>query len=171
MFTREQFLNGIRHEVQVIKHLYTKVPKAKLDYRPSPKQRSLQEMIVHLPTNLAISKQVISGDWSDIQATMQKTREDAQKDFNATLDRELAAFVERVNKIPEADFQDKQVSLPTGMKIPLGDALLGFPYKFLTAYKMQFFLYLKACGREELNTLNCWFGVDGEMPSGPPPKK
>lgn len=171
MFTREQYLNSIRHEVSVIKHLHTKVPKAKLDYRPTPKQRSLQELLVHLPTNLSIAKQVIADDWSDIQATMQKTREDAQKDFNATMDRELAAFVDRVNKIPEADFQNKLTTLPTGKKIPLGDALLGFPFKFLVAYKMQLFLYLKSCGREELNTINCWMGVDGEMPGGPPAKK
>jgi len=28
------------------------------------------------------------------------------------------------------------------------------------AYRMQLFLYLKACGREELNTMNLWVGVD-----------
>ncbi len=28
------------------------------------------------------------------------------------------------------------------------------------AYRTQLFLYLKACGREELNTMNLWAGVD-----------
>ena len=28
------------------------------------------------------------------------------------------------------------------------------------AYRTQLFLYLKACGREELSTLNLWAGVD-----------
>jgi hypothetical protein len=28
------------------------------------------------------------------------------------------------------------------------------------AYRTQLFLYLKACGREELNTMNLWGGVD-----------
>ena len=28
------------------------------------------------------------------------------------------------------------------------------------AYRTQLFLYLKACGREELNTMNLWSGVD-----------
>ena len=28
------------------------------------------------------------------------------------------------------------------------------------AYRTQLFLYLKACGREELNTWNLWVGVD-----------
>jgi hypothetical protein len=28
------------------------------------------------------------------------------------------------------------------------------------AYRMQLFLYLKACGREELGTMNLWGGTD-----------
>ncbi len=28
------------------------------------------------------------------------------------------------------------------------------------AYRTQLFLYLKACGREELGTMNLWAGVD-----------
>ena len=31
------------------------------------------------------------------------------------------------------------------------------------AYRMQLFCYLKSCGREELNTMNLWAGVDGPM--------
>jgi hypothetical protein len=30
---------------------------------------------------------------------------------------------------------------------------------------MQLFLYLKACGRDELNTMNLWVGVDAPIPS------
>ncbi len=29
------------------------------------------------------------------------------------------------------------------------------------AYQTQLFCYLKACGRDELNTMNLWAGVDG----------
>ena len=29
-----------------------------------------------------------------------------------------------------------------------------------SAYRMQLFLYLKACGREELSTMNLWAGRD-----------
>ena len=31
------------------------------------------------------------------------------------------------------------------------------------AYRTQLFCYLKACGREELNTMNLWAGMDGAM--------
>ena len=164
MLTRDQFLNSVRHEVAVIKHLYTKVPKDKLGYKPTPKQRSLQEVLNNLPCNLTIAKQLIQADWSDIQATLKQVQESAQKDFPATMDRELAAFVDRIEKVPEGDFQKRETVLPTGAKAKLGDALLNFPFKFLAGYKMQLFLYLKSCGRTELNTMNCWFGVDGPMP-------
>jgi hypothetical protein len=30
----------------------------------------------------------------------------------------------------------------------------------LAAYRTQLFLYLKACGREELSTANLWAGMD-----------
>jgi hypothetical protein len=32
------------------------------------------------------------------------------------------------------------------------------------AYRTQLFLYLKACGREELSTMNLWAGVDAPAP-------
>ena len=33
------------------------------------------------------------------------------------------------------------------------------------AYRSQLFNHLKACGREELNTMNLWAGMDAPMPS------
>ena len=33
------------------------------------------------------------------------------------------------------------------------------------AYRMQLFLYLKACGREDLNTMNLWVGTDAPVPA------
>jgi hypothetical protein len=33
------------------------------------------------------------------------------------------------------------------------------------AYRTQLFVYLKACGRDELNTMNLWGGIDAPMPA------
>ena len=32
--------------------------------------------------------------------------------------------------------------------------------KWATSYKMQMFLYIKACGKHELSTSNLWIGMD-----------
>ncbi len=44
-----------------------------------------------------------------------------------------------------------------------GSALVSILLCSCAAYRTQLFLYLKACGREELNTMNLWAGVDGRM--------
>ena len=33
------------------------------------------------------------------------------------------------------------------------------------AYRTQLFLYLKACGRDELSTMNLWGGMDAPAPA------
>ena len=44
-----------------------------------------------------------------------------------------------------------------------GAALVNMVLCGYAAYRMQLFLYLKAMGREELNTINLWGGADGQM--------
>jgi hypothetical protein len=166
MITREQFIESIRNEGRIMKHLYTKVPQDKLSYRPTPGQRSLEELLEFMPCNAAaITKHVISGDWSTFKEVSDKVKAAAKKDFAATVDQQIEEMITLVKNISEADLFGKEVTLPSGTKMPLGPALLEFPMKFMTAYRMQLFLYLKACGRTELTTPNLWRGTD------PAPKK
>ena len=41
--------------------------------------------------------------------------------------------------------------------------ILSLVLSHYSAYRMQLFLYLKSSGREELNTMNLWVGIDGAM--------
>ena len=50
-----------------------------------------------------------------------------------------------------------------GQNMTRGEALVNMVLCGYAAYRMQLFLYLKAMGREELNTLNLWGGYDGQM--------
>jgi hypothetical protein len=159
MISRETFIESVQAEVAIIKHLHTKLPKANLDYRPTPSQRSLSELLAYIPCTPAAVPFFISGDMSNIRASMDKIQNDARNDFVATLDREVAAFIKLVNSFKETDFATKEATLPTGQRVKLAAALLNFGLKFLTGYRMQLFLYLKA-GQPELSTLNCWVGVD-----------
>jgi hypothetical protein len=47
-----------------------------------------------------------------------------------------------------------------GRKTSRGSMIVSLVLCHYPAYRMQLFLYLKACGREELNTMNLWAGVD-----------
>jgi hypothetical protein len=158
MISREVYIQSIELEVKIIKHLYSKVGKADLNYKPSEKQRTLQELLNYIPTTVAVTPFMISGDWKNAGESFKKIGEDAHHDFLGTLDREIGAFLQLVKSFSVEDFS-KEVALPTGAKVPLALALIHFNLKFLTAYRMQLFLYLKV-SQPELATLNCWFGLD-----------
>ncbi|HYG74629.1 MAG TPA: hypothetical protein VEK08_06465 [Planctomycetota bacterium] len=161
MITKDHYIESIRNEVNVIKHLHTKVPKDKLDYRPTPQQRSMQELLEYLPCNLAaLSKHLLSGDWTTAKGTFDAVKQAARADFPGTMDREAEAFIMIIQAIPEAGFATREIRTPMGTTVKLGTALLDFHIKFLAGYKMQLFLYLKSCGLSELSTSNCWRGMD-----------
>ena len=58
-----------------------------------------------------------------------------------------------------ADFR-AQVDDFTGGKTTRGALIVSLVLGGCAAYRTQLFLYLKACGREELSTMNLWGGVD-----------
>jgi len=47
-----------------------------------------------------------------------------------------------------------------GRKASRGFMLVSLLFSHYSAYRMQLFLYLKASGREELNTMKLWVGID-----------
>jgi hypothetical protein len=51
-----------------------------------------------------------------------------------------------------------------GRKTNRGSFIVNLVLCAHAAYRTQLFLYLKACGRDELNTMNLWAGVDAPMP-------
>ena len=48
VLTKEELIGSLKHEVHILLHLASKVDKAKADYRPTPKQRSILELMQFL---------------------------------------------------------------------------------------------------------------------------
>ena len=48
VLTREELIASLQHEVRVVLHLASKVDPARLDYRPTPRQRSTLELLQYL---------------------------------------------------------------------------------------------------------------------------
>ena len=48
VFSKSEFISAIQNEVRILLHLASKVDPAKLDYRPTPKQRSLLEHLQYM---------------------------------------------------------------------------------------------------------------------------
>ena len=71
-------------------------------------------------------------------------------------------YAELLADVSDADFR-AEVEI-FGGKCSRGAFLVNTVLCGCAAYRTQIFLYLKSCGRQDLNTMNLWAGVD-------PPRK
>jgi hypothetical protein len=73
------------------------------------------------------------------------------------------AYASMLGDWTDADFRTEIEMF--GTKTTRGAFIVNLVLGGSAAYRTQLFLYLKACGREDLNTMNLWGGID------PPPAK
>lgn len=172
ILTKEETIAALQNEVRLVLHLLSKTEPSMLDYRPSPKQRSLLELaryfVVMAPTQLRF---VAAGNFTmEAWIAAWRPAEAAASGLNleqvkAALAKQPALFAEMLGAVPDADFR-KEIEM-FGNKATRGMWVIRLPLTHYAAYRMQLFLYLKACGLDQLNTLNLWAGIDGS--AGPPP--
>jgi hypothetical protein len=164
VLTKSELIASLKHEVDVLVHLAGKIDPAKLDYRPTPKQRSTFELLKYLTLMGPILVQSALAGKFDAEAwgTAQKAVE--AKDFReivAAIQAQSQTFEKLLAAVPDEAFRE-EVSI-FGTPSSRGSFLVNLVLGGYAAYRTQLFVYLKACGREELTTMNLWRGVD------PPP--
>jgi hypothetical protein len=160
MITREQLIESMRHETKVIKHLATKLPPGKLDWRPTPKQRSTLELMQYLTTCGSIGvKMIVNGNWDHTDALEAAAAKVTPQNFAAAMDAQMADLEKEIRGVAEHDFFEKGASMPWGAPTKVGIGLVDCGLKPLVAYRMQFFLYAKESGNADIGPAECWVGV------------
>ena len=163
-FTKEELIGSLQNEIRILMHLTTKIDRSQLDYRPTAKQRSTMELLRYLSImgpNLvpAIKTGTFDGAaWGAAVAAAEA------KDFDTILkdiEAESAMYAKELGAMSETDFAG-QIEM-FGNKGSRGFWFVNLVLSGHAAYRTQLFCYLKACGRDELNTFNLWQGVDGQM--------
>ena len=155
VLAKEEVIGALQDEVRVVLHLASKIEPKMLDYRPSPKQRSLLELIQYFVVMAPAQLQtIVAGDFTmeGFRARWQPA-EAAAKAMNLE-----QAKAELIGPLTDADLRARIEMF--GHKASRGFWIVRLPLSHYAAYRMQLFLYLKACGREELNTMNLWMGTD-----------
>jgi uncharacterized damage-inducible protein DinB len=165
VLTKEELIGKLQHEVRILLHLISKVDPAKLGYRPTPKQRSLLELLQYLtvfaPIHLrTIKAGVLNMDtwreaWEKEEAAGRKRN---LAEIRDALEKQPALFSQYVGSMSDAELRTQMEMF--GGSATRGSWLVSIVLCHYVAYRMQLFLYLKACGREELSTVDLWAGVD-----------
>ena len=143
VLTKSELIASLQNEVRILLHLAGKIDRATLDYRPTPKQRSTIELLRYLTVmGPALVRAAKSGAFDPAAWP--------------------AVYAELLADVSDADFR-AEVEI-FGGKCSRGAFLVNTVLCGCAAYRTQIFLYLKSCGRQDLNTMNLWAGVD-------PPRK
>lgn len=168
VLTKEELIAALKHEIHILLHLASKVDPAKLDYRPTSTQRSLLELLQYLavmgPAQVAVVKNGVfdragfQAVWGPADAVAKKMTFDAACD---AIRKQADQYQELLAGWTDADLRS-QVSM-FGTVYSRGALLVNMLLGGHAAYRTQLFCYLKSCGREELNTMNLWAGVDAPV--------
>lgn len=165
MIGKHDLLETMLFECDICTHLFGKIPEGGFDYRPTPGQRSMRELLAYLSyCGIAFSRAMIENDWEPYKAAAEAAKDLAPEEFPAAMERQKADLRAAFAGITDADLDERRATVPWGRELPLGKALLDLPLRCLTGYRMQLFLYAKAAGATEISTANCWAGVDMPPP-------
>lgn len=165
VLSKEELLALLQNEVRLLQHLASKVEPAMLDYRPTPKQRSLLELLQYLTIMGPVHLRQIKSGAFDMPAWSKTlgTEEAAAKERNLeqvkeAIGKQSALSAEVLGSCSDADLRAEIVMF--GNKATRGWWFVWLVLSHYAAYRMQLFLYLKACGCDQLSTLNLWAGMD-----------
>lgn len=160
VLTKAELLTLLGTDARIVVHLASKATPAMHDYRPTPGQRSLLELVRYIsmmgPTLVDL---IHAGTFDEAAWTAAEAAAKAR-----TFDEAVAAIAEHPAQYARAlaAFSDDLLRSEVDMfgVASRGAHLVNWVLNGCMAYRMQLFLYLKSCGRAELNTMNLWSGVD-----------
>ncbi|MBI4910918.1 MAG: hypothetical protein HY820_45330 [Acidobacteria bacterium] len=171
MLTKDELIAALHTEIRVLLHLASKVDESRQDYRPSAKQRSTLELLRYLAIMGPIHARTVRAETFDMSAFAGDLNTSEARANTWTLDQTTAEiaklpalFTETIGSCTDADLR-ATINL-FGQNASRGSMFVGLLLTHYAAYRMQLFLYLKASGQPELNTMNLWVGCDGAMPGG-----
>lgn len=157
MFTVEDFIYSFEKETAVCLGLFGKIPPGGLDYRPTAGQRSTAELLRYIaygPYNTV--RRIVAGDWNLGKPTGEVTQGVPPSDFPRLMAWQASEVARLVREADPNDLLTKDIAFPWGDTQKRGRALVLYPLNWLSSYRMQLFLYLKAAGASTLATPDVW---------------
>lgn len=162
MITKDDLLTAMSLECDIAIHLHSKLTPQAAGYRPSPDQRSTEELLRYLAIcGIAETTSMLKADWKLFAPFRERTATLPVAEFPAAMARQKGELAELFRGITPEQFATQAAPMPGGsVTLPLGVAILNGPLKWLSAYKMELFVYAKASGAHDISTSNAWRGMD-----------
>lgn len=163
---KEFLQNSIIKDLKLIKRLAGKIPHDQMSFRPKPGLRSTEELLQYLTfaSTSILEFWLNKHDHKDFRAHFAQMNEQAKAhghhDFQECFDKQIASVNHLFSMISEEDLRTVDVASPSGATFKLGEGILETTIKWLAAYKMQLFLYIKMSTDLQLSTPDLWRKVE-----------
>ncbi|MBL0170477.1 MAG: hypothetical protein IPP90_07030 [Gemmatimonadaceae bacterium] len=161
VLTKAELIAALQHEVHILLHLAGKIDRAQLEYRPTPKQRSTIELLRYLSMMGPVLVQAVTSGAFDLAAWTAAEEAAASRDVDqamAVIAMQTDGYAALLANVTDADLRT-DINL-FGDTASRGATLVNLVLCGCAAYRTQLFLYLKSCGRDELDSMNLWNGMD-----------
>lgn len=159
IYTKDEFIQSVLHEMRVINHLVSKMPADHAEYRPSDAQRSTLELLQYLSyISSSVAEAILTDDLSHFALRDEESKLVTLETFAAAMEAEQARFLEIMERFTEEDM-GKIINLFRGGDKTKGAYLVDGVLKIITGYKLQLFLYVKTIN-PAIGTSNAWGGFD-----------
>ncbi len=158
---KQHLLNSIIKEMKICRRLYTKISPEKMDFKPKEETRSILELLQYL-TFIGTTMPRFWLNERDVDFTTFFTKmtnaakELSHEKFLPVMNEQIEKTNDLFNQISEEDLFHKEVTYPWAGKAPLGEAIIETSIKWLSAYKLQLFFYIKLSSDQKLGTADAW---------------
>jgi hypothetical protein len=167
VLTKEELSAQLQKEVRILLHLAGKLAGDQPDYRPTEKQRSALELLRYLgymgPALLSGAK-AGAFDGAAWQADVAAGDKRNLQEAIAVIEKLPEKYERLLSDMSDADFRGEMTGFD-GKKLSKGAFIVGLVLGGHAAYRTQLFCYLKACGHDQLGTVNLWRGADAMAPA------
>src|SRR5262245_50549664 len=110
VFTKPELIGSLQNEVRILLHLASKIDRSKLDYRPTPKQRSTIELLKYLSIMGPALVQAIKAGSFDAAVWTAAEQSAGTRDLDHTLAAIAAqsdAYAKLLGDMSDADFRSQ----------------------------------------------------------------
>jgi hypothetical protein len=155
---KDHLLHSIEREIAQLKALIPHIEEKDLAFRPNEKVRSTYELMQYLSTiGSTMMHWYLDGMTQEYRDKAKANRESLTlANFGTRLDEQLKTIKQSMERVKEEDLHNKMVELPYKETMPLGQAIIAGPIRWLAVYRMELFVYLKLIGKTELSTKEAW---------------
>jgi len=165
VMTKSELIESLQNESRILTHLASKVDPHMRDYRPTPKQRSSLELLQYLSIMGPELVKAAKAGGFNVEAWTAAEKAASARDWDQTLAvlaKQGDDYAALLSGWTDADFRSEMDPFGRG-KTSKGAFLVNLVIGGHAAYRTQLFCYLKACGRDELSTMNLWGGADAPV--------